>query len=356
MSKFIFKPRLIDFGQEPCTKTVKFIHECASITIISKPEWVSNVSIDYSPYDTGAPLIGIITAVVAPDSAVRRHSGYIEVRCDLDTIFIPTIYSYDSEHVQLSQIIDDLILSNGDSSYVGERDRTRATLLAMRWLQDNNAAAGTNVRFAELVIGEDSRAYPPADFMDYIGVYTYTSDGYLKPLFFNNNINLGESYVEDENQLIIVDDNGYAISTHAAPKPNNNGPYLYYGANVDNMGGKTHYNIRRGEVSYNGIYRYDKPNRCFHINGAPTTMVVVEYISDPILRYRLNLDIGGLCVHKHYQATIQAYIYSELIANNRYVTMGVKRDAENKYKRLYLLAKRRSLKLNELIQIIRGIV
>ena len=356
MSKFIFKPRIVDFGHEPSTKTVKFVHECASITVVSKPEWVSSVTLNYSAYTTGAPLSGSLTTIVSPDSAVRRYSGYIELLCDADTVFIPTIYAYDSEHIPLNTVIDGLILSNGDSSYIGERDRVRATLIAMRWLQDNNSAAGTNIRFSELAVGDDSKVYPPADFMDYIGVYTYSADGYLLPLFVNDNINLGESYVEDENQLIVVDDNGYAISTYATPRPDNSTTYSYYGANIDTMGGRTHYNIRRGEVSYNGIYRYDKANRCFQINGAPTTMVVVEYISDPILRYKLNLDIGGLCVHKHYQATLQAYIYSELISNNRYVPMGVKRDAENKYKRMYLLAKRRSLKLNELIQIIRAIV
>ena len=89
MSKFIFKPEYIDFGTEPCSKTIPFIHECASITVVSKPVWIDNITINYSAYVSGSPLTGTLTASVSSDTAFRSTSAIITLACDAETKYIP---------------------------------------------------------------------------------------------------------------------------------------------------------------------------------------------------------------------------------------------------------------------------
>ena len=145
MSKFIYKPLLVDFGHTPSTKVVKFIHECTTITMVSKPSWVYSVDFDYEPYVTGTPMKGTMTMTITPDTAVRKYSGFIELLCDTDEVYVPVIYSYDSECVPLKQVIDDLFLHHSDGSYINESQRMTAISIAKRWLQEHHGVAGTNV-------------------------------------------------------------------------------------------------------------------------------------------------------------------------------------------------------------------
>jgi hypothetical protein len=356
MSKIIFKPSLVDMGSMPCVKAIKFIHSCTNITLVNKPAWVYDVAINYEPNTSANKVFGSLSIEVSPDSAVPSASGYLEFNCDGETVLLPCIYSYDSEHIKVNDLIDSLFISNGDQSFIHNGDRPRAMLIALRWLQDNNGASSTNIRLVELPIDSLGLVNIPSDYVDYIGVHAFNEEGYLLPLMLNTSINISGSHLQDSDDLFVTDDNGYVISTTATPRvANEKSKYRYLGIDIDNIGTRNHYNIKRGTVSTNGMYRYDPVMRQFHITGVKNTFVVLEYISDPLIRYRLRMETGSLSVHKHYQATLQAYIYSELIANNRNVPANAKMMAENKYKRAYMLANRRKLKLNELIQIIRGI-
>ena len=322
MSKFIFKPSYIDFGYEPSTQTAKFIHEGASITLVEKPDWVSDVSIEYTPYVSGVPIVGTLTAIVSNDVASRKFSGSIIVSCDAEQYVIPCVYLYDSEHIKISDVLDAMMWKLGDTSYIGERDRVKALSVAKRWMRDNPGSRSINVRFVELPIEDVAYVYVPADFKSYVGLFTHTYDGYLMPIYVNDNINTADYYLTDENGFFVSDENGYVISTYGStPHPTNAGEYTYYGANVMPIApsiGKQ-ITVPQGEISLNGICRYEPNSRRFVVNGVATDKVILQYVSDPILRDKLKMDVGGLSIHKNYQNVLENYIYWNLVDTNRNV-------------------------------------
>ena len=359
MSKFIWKPDIFDFGYEPAvTKQIKFIHEGSLIEVIAHPDWLENVTIDYTPYVSGSPSKGLLTATVRHDTTRHQESGAIVVRCDLEDYIIPAVFYYDSEHVPVLDVIDSLLMRSGDEGFVGPRDRAKALLVAKRWLQDNAGVTGKNVRFAELAV-VDNKVYLPGDFVDYVGLYRVSQDGYLAPLYVNENINIGQESLLDEDSFRLLDDAGYVISAHGlTPRVDNDKTYTYYGVDVGAIGtlnsGQMIYQIKPGEVSGNGMYKYDSANRVILVDGVSLDRVVLEYVSDPILRHKLKMDMGAIRVHKNYQEALEAHIYYKIIEVNRHVPLYEKTRALKEYKLSMKRAKMRKLSINELIQVLRG--
>lgn len=368
-SRFIFKPSYVDMGFEPSTKIVHFAHTYDSFIIESYPSWLAEEPVlNYSPNDFGTLQTGIgsISITVGYDIGERKYSGIIEIKASSETdpiinYFIPVIYSYDSEHIPISQVVDSVILASGEEGYVRNSDREKALLAAKRWLQDNPRASGKHIRFSERVV-EDGRVSVPSDFVDYIGLYTYTDDGFLKPLYVNNDMNVADGYLLDTDNQYILDSNGFAISvTGLTPKPDNDGtfslPYtgLYPDINSCNNGTFVRTkNIKSGKLSYNGMYRYMPQEKEFIVSNVNTDNLVLQYISDPVLADKMKLDLGDLSVHKIYQDALESYIKYKIVNENRGIRLYDKDRARQEYKLAYKRCERRKLKMSELIQLIRG--
>ena len=358
MAKFIWKPEVIDFGYEPGnTRVIKFIHEATSITISGKPSWLEDIDVSFDTFSGGSPAKGTLTATVRLDQTRVQEQGIITVLSDAESYMIPVVFNYDSEHVPVMEIIDNILIYAGDESYVGERDRPKAILAAKRWIQDNAGISGTNVRFSEISVDEN-RVHLPGDFVDLRGVYVVSSDGYLSPMYQSDNINIGQEIVQDEDAFALLDDAGYVISAFGlTPRVDNENPYTYYGVDVGAIAqlgmGQTVYQIRAGEVSGNGLYRYDKQNRVILVDGNVVKNVVVEYFSDPILRHKLKMDMGEIRVHKRYQEALEAHIYYKLIEINRHVPLYERNNALRVYKRAMKRAQMKGLDFNALHQAIK---
>ncbi len=358
MAKFIWKPETIDFGYEPGnTRVIKFIHEATSITVSAKPSWLDTIDVSFTPYTSGSPSKGTLTATVRLDQTRVQEQGLITILADAESYMIPVVFNYDSEHVPVMEIIDNVLIYAGDDSFIGERDRPKAILAAKRWIQDNAGIAGTNVRFSEIEVDEN-RVHLPGDFVDLRGVYVVSSDGYLSPLYQSDNINIGQEVMQDEDSFALLDDAGYVISAFGlTPRVDNENPYTYYGVDVGTISqlgrGQNVYQIRGGEVSGNGLYRYDKHNRVILINGMAIENVVVEYFSDPILRHKLKMDMGEIRVHKRYQEALEAHIYYKIVELNRHAPLYEKQNALRVYKRAMKRAQMKGIDFNALRQAIK---
>ena len=357
-----WKPEIIDFGYEPSTQTIKFVHTADSVVLVYHPDWIEGVVIDTSPSNGGSVASGTLTATVRADKTRGLEVGGIIVRCISSGVeedyIIHTVFNYDSEHVLVSDVIDTVLLMSGDEGFIGPKDRIKANLAAKRWLQDNGGITGTNIRFAELEV-DGNKVHLPADFVDYSGVYVVSSDGYLAPLYRNDDINLGQEPLLDENSFLLLDDAGFVISAHGlTPRVNNSTPYTYFGVDVGNLSklgaGNKIVQITPGKLSGNGAYRYDKANRVIIIDGPSVKKIVLEYVSDPILRHRLKLDMGELRVHKSYQGALENFLYYKLIEINRHVPLYEKTRARTSYRLAMARAQRRALRMDELIQVLRG--
>jgi hypothetical protein len=357
MSKFIWKPDVIDFGYEPSVKTAKFIHQGTTISVLGYPTWIESVTLNYTAYTSGEPKIGSLTATVRTDATRHQEAGLITIQCDAEDYLIPVVYYYDSEHIPILDVIDSILTLSGEEGYIGPRDRVKAILAAKRWLQDNSGITGTNVRFAELNVS-GNKIYCPGDFVDYVGLYVVSTDGYLAPLYLNKNINIGQESLQDEDSFYLLDDAGYVIGAYGlTPRVDNSVPYTYYGVDLNALSlseGQQIYQIKPGEISANGMYRYDAANREFIVDGLNIEKVVLEYVSDPILRHKLKMDMGEIRVHKNYQEALENNIYYKLVEINRHVPAYEKARALKAYKMALKRANMRKLSINELIQVLRG--
>jgi len=359
MSKFIWKPDVIDFGYEAGNeRVIKFIHEATSIDIISTPSWMSDATVSFDTYSGDSPAKGTITASVRLDQTRVQEQGFITVMADTESYLIPVVFNYDSEHVPILEVVDNLMISAGDEGYISERDRNKAILAAKRWIQDNAGIAGTNVRFSEISVVNNTVPLP-GDFVDLRGVYVVTSDGYLCRLYQSDNINIGQEVLQDEDAFVLLDDFGYAISGFGlTPRVDNEAPYTYYGIDVgtlSQLGGQVVYQIKAGTVSGNGLYRYDRHNRVIIIDGVNIQTVVVEYVSDPLLRHKLKMDMGEIRIHKRYQEALEAYLYYKLIEINRLVPIYEKQRALQAYKLAMKRASVKAIDYNALRQVLKGI-
>ncbi len=361
MSKFIWKPKVMDFGYEPgVTKQLRFIHLGQRIEVFSHPDWLTDVKVEFTPlpsiHDSDhLPEKGVLTATVRYDSTRHQESGLIGVSCDGEIYFIPAIFNYDSEHVPVLDVIDSLLLRIGDKGHIGREDRPKALLVAKRWLQDNGGITGKNVRFAELKVLDNEIALP-GDFVDYIGLYRVTGDGFLLPLYFNKNINIGQENLKDESDFRLLDDAGYVISGYGlTPRVGVTDRYSFLNVNLQDLNSHQRvYQIRPGVLSSHGMYKYDPANRVFYVSAPDLTEVVLEYVSDPLLRHKLKMDFGEIRIHKNYQEALEAHIYLKLIELDRYVPFNEKQRALTEYKLAMKRASARKLSLSELIQVLKG--
>jgi len=358
MAKFVWKPDVVDFGYEPSTQKIKFIHEGVLVEILSYPSWIGEAVIEFDEYNGDRPAKGVITATVSNDATRHQEAGVIAVRCDTEDYLIPVVYNYDSEHIPVSDVIDTVIMMSGDEGFVGPRDRIKAQIAAKRWLQDNGGITGTNIRFSELSV-DGNKIHLPGDFVSPLALYVVSPDGYLAPIYVNRDINIGQEAMQDENSFYLLDDAGYVISAHGlTPRVDNEKPFSYFGVDIGALGelgpGQKVVQIAPGKLSGNGAYRYDAANRVIIIDGPGIDKVVLEYVSDPILRHRLKMDLGKIRVHKSYQESLEAYLYYKLVEINRHVPLYEKQRALSAYKLAMKRASMRKLNVEELIQVLRG--
>ena len=356
MGTFTSKPTYIDFGFEASTKKARFNHNYTTLTVASYPSWISAVSIDYDSTK------GTLTASVGLDATKKQLDGVIEITANDGatdfTHYVRVVYSYDSEHISLSNVVDNVMLLAAENSYITERDRTGAKLVAKRWVQDNGVASGTDIKFAELKV-DGNKIYPPADFKDYMALYSVSDDGFLRPLYKNENINNASSYLTDQDELLLLDQNGIVLSGYGlTTRPNNENPYTYYGTTMSQLGtderAGLYYNIRGGEYSSNGIYTYDRDRRVFVVDGVSDNFLVLKYISDPIIRDKMNIDSGGIRVHNDYLEALEKYIYKELLETKMSVPDSVKRRATQQYKLAMKRSHGRFVKADEILQALKG--
>lgn len=359
-----WKPEIIDFGYEPSTQTIKFVHSAINVSLVGHPDWIEDVVIETTSAPIGGVASGTLTASIRSDKGRGQEVGGILIRCTGDTpndtedYLVHAVFNYDSEHIPVMDVIDTVLLMSGDEGYIGPKDRIKANIAAKRWLQDNGGITGTNIRFSELKV-DGNKIHLPADFVDYVGVYIATPDGYLAPLYVNDDINIGQEALLDENSFFLLDDAGFVISAHGlTPRVDNQKPYTYFGVDVGSLSelglGQKVVQIAPGKLSGNGAYKFDKANRVIMVDGPGISEVVLEYISDPILRHRLKMDMGKIRIHKSYQDSMENFLYYKLIELNRHVPNYEKARALQSYKLAMKRAGLRKLKIGELIQVLRG--
>lgn len=349
----LITPSQLDFDRPAQTKPVT-VSADDDIQVASQPDWISAVNISGS-------LAEISTL---ESNELERKEGVIvfeEVGNPGSTfnLIVTKEGVTDPQSVMLKDIIDNIMVEAcNEDSYMNNIKRYYALLLAKRLIQDLHYDVAKELRVYEGDITSSGKVIPPIDFVDYVRVSLVKPDGYLIPIFVNNKLNISYKYIQDNQNSIIIDREGYPIKAEGGRRTEtasantvrqfyfnefNSIDYEYWYENA-------FYGVKGGQVSYTGAYRWDSDSKEFLFDNLPSEFktVVIEYISDPILAEK---DPTRLRVHKFMQSVFETGIYYKYIEKLRNVPMNEKVRARGEYYNEIRKARRRLYtKPQEIIQ------
>ena len=116
------------------------------------------------------------------------------------------------QYVSLYDIVNNFMLMYaGNHSLVNNEDRFKVLFHAKRAIQELNYDAFKEVKVLQLTITDQYRFILPSDFVNWVRISMY-KNGYLYPLTENIQVNYAKSYLQDNNERILFDVDGNALS------------------------------------------------------------------------------------------------------------------------------------------------
>ena len=116
------------------------------------------------------------------------------------------------QYVSLYDIVNNFMLMyNGNHSLVNNEERFKVLFHAKRAIQELNYDAFKELKVLELNVNDSLRYILPSDYVNWVRVNIY-KDGLLRPLTENIQINSSLAYLQDNNNRILFDSDGNALS------------------------------------------------------------------------------------------------------------------------------------------------
>lgn len=293
------------------------------------------------------------------NSKVLRNNSYktYETRVELSliedpaTTFTITIIqessAEDSQAVSLSEIVSNIVVKGlNERSYAYGIHKYEVILLAKRLMQEMTYNGLVEARVYEGPVTDAGKFIPPLDYVEYVRLSIVDSEGKLHPIFYNNKLNSSFQYILDIEQNIMTDDEGYPIKAQGS---RNTKATTYEFATGAKQGSGGLYGMVGGQKSYTGAYKYDSDAKEFILDDLPVNHLscVLEYTSDPILAEK---NPERLRIHKFFQSTLEAGVYFMFISELKDVPSYEKLRARKEYYNEQRKARRRLVKLSEVIQ------
>ncbi len=331
-------------------------------TVVSNANFASSITITVKANATPSGRSGAITLTLQQDAdissviAISQTEGAI-VPIEVTDENVPIVSASDT--VLLSDVISNMMVGSiNEQNYDFGMPQWEAVLLGKRLIQEMGYNGVNEVRFYEVRITEANKVIPPIDFVDYISVSLPTEEGYLIPLFYNNELNISFQFVLDSDGNIVTDDEGYPIKTQGSRRDPETltlgNPTPRYDGDACNRSRIYRYRglpgITGGQRSFSGTYHYDRDAGEFLLDGVAEEFetVVIAYISDPILAER---NPARISIQKFYQNALENGIYYNYIKKMRTVPQSEKARARHEYYNEFRIAKRRArIKPKEIIQ------
>ena len=126
---------------------------------------------------------------------------------------LPTDANWGSyQYVSLADIVNNFILMyNGNHSLINNEPRYKILFHAKRGIQELNYDAFKEIKVLELTVQSDCRFILPSDYVNWVRISLY-KDGYIRTLTENIQVNSALTYLQDNNNNILFDQNGNALS------------------------------------------------------------------------------------------------------------------------------------------------
>ena len=228
------------------------------------------------------------------------------------------------QYVSLADIVNNFILMyNGNHSLINNEPRYKILFHAKRGIQELNYDAFKEIKVLELEVQSDCRFILPSDYVNWVRISLY-KDGYIRPLTENIQVNSALTYLQDNNNNILFDENGNALSpefsqldieriqgTKKSIYLNKNNPfdgmegYNYNGYWYFDYAVGARYGLNTETANINPTFRIDKKGGVINFDSTMANEIcILEYVSDGME----NGSDSQVSVNKLFEDYIYAYI------------------------------------------------
>lgn len=259
------------------------------------------------------------------------------------------------QYTSLYDIVNNFMLMySGNHSLVNNEERFKILFHAKRGVQELNYDAFKEIKVLQLDVTDQYRFVLPSDYVNWVRVSMY-QNGILYPLTENIQVNYAQAYLQDNNDRILFDEAGNALSPEFSPIDldrilgtkksiylNSNSAFNGSEGYLDNgdwyfdyiVGGRFGLNTETANV--NPTFNIDKQSGVINFSSnIGSASVVLEYVSDGME----GGDDSKVHVNKMFEDYIYAYIEFSILNSKLNVQEYVVRRAQKRKSALLRNAK-----------------
>ena len=237
-------------------------------------------------------------------------------------------------YVQLSQLLDDFIVSIASGDYANNAADNQIRGIALRGIREMGFDLSKRIRSLKLSVGSNNTATLPDDYVDWSKIGVVGEDGLVYVLGENKNLNYSQKYSTSNGNTYDSDGDGLLDREDSKTSTSSGSPaqdsgitdgmesfifrnYLYN----DDEGGL--YGIGGGQ--YYGEFRINlDQNRVEIKNNSDISEIVMEYVAD-------EARSADPKIHIYLEEALRAYIYYKLIERKTAVPQMEKTRARAEY-------------------------
>lgn len=252
-------------------------------------------------------------------------------------------------YVSLLDLINNFIDNQtGDGTLIGQIPRRKVIYQMKQGIRQFNFSNLREIKGAELELNDTLTAIYPPDYISYVRVsYVHPVSGKLMPMSINPDLNVYNSYLQDQDANILFDQDGFILegSTMNAELESQQN-VISYEFDINCFKDTSH--------CYNGTYRetnfgldvsqningsFNTTSAGFHFSSdALSKVIMVEYISDGLE----HSDDADIRINKLAETALYAYVKWQLLTNKSGVREYEVKRAKDEY---FALHKNATIKL-----------
>lgn len=233
-------------------------------------------------------------------------------------------YRYASLIDLVNNIMDNQV---GDDTLLGQVTRRKIVFQVKEAIKEFNIGNINEPRGCELELNDTLTAIYPPDYVNYIRIsYVHPVTGKLMPMTINKDLNVYNSYLQDQNANVLFDQDGYILegSTMNAELEKKQG-VIKYEFDVNCFNDSSNRSI---DVSQNANGYYNITTQGIHFSSdALSKVIMLEYISDGL---EAN-DDKDIKINKLLEKSVYNYVKWQILTNKSNVQEYVVKRAEKEF-------------------------
>jgi hypothetical protein len=261
------------------------------------------------------------------------------------------------QYVSLDDIVNNFILMyTGDRSLINNEPRYKIIFHAKRAIQELNYDAFREIKVLQLPVSDSLQFVLPHDYVNWVRISLY-KNGILYPLSENIQIGSATTYLKDNNDKLLFDQDGNVLSPQFSGidldrisgqkvdiymntiNGDNYAPGWRFGEDyVYEVGIGARYGLETEVANVNPTFRIDKKSGVIYFNSDMSgEQCILEYVSDGME----NGNDSSISVNKLFEHYIYAAIEYEVLNSKFGVQEYIINRARKKRRSLYSNAKLR---------------